>query len=320
MSSIDQPDTTESTRMVVLEFFTALRDANPAGMRRGLADHATWWLSGDLPTSGTWHGPDEILDHFLAAMFATLDSTKDVTQHLHHLVADGDRAVAEWTSKAITLQGEPYENDYLVSFQVSGGLIVAVREYFDTDYARRRMFPNAQPGTASARFRPPEDQRRHTQRGDAPKPDYEAGRHTETLTTERPTAARDILDDYLAALTAGDIERIADSFAETATWSLHGRLPLAGVKHGRDEIMTFLVGAGSLYKPGTQAFEFGKVTAEGNRAVLEWKVTGTASATGKAYDNNYCGIFETANGRITSVREYLDTLHASEVLFADPTA
>jgi uncharacterized protein len=128
--------------------------------------------------------------------------------------------------------------------------------------------------------------------------------------------ARKVLQDYLDALTAGDLDAIAASFAPDATWSLHGTLPLSGTKTGRAAIMEFLVSAGSLYQPGTQRFTFGDITAEGDRAVLEWRVTGIASATGRAYDNSYCGVFVIRDGQIAEVREYLDSLHAADVLFA----
>ncbi len=127
--------------------------------------------------------------------------------------------------------------------------------------------------------------------------------------------AKAVLCAYLDALTAGDLDAIADSFTDDATWSLHGTLPLAGTRRGRAEIMSFLVGAGSLYRPGTQEFTFGDITAEGDRAVLEWRVRGTAAATGLEYDNAYCGVFVVRDGRIAEVREYLDTLHAAQVLF-----
>lgn len=130
-----------------------------------------------------------------------------------------------------------------------------------------------------------------------------------------PAAPRAVLAAYLNALTAGDLDAIADSFADDATWTLHGTLPMAGTKRGRDAIMDFLIGASSLYQPGTQSFSFGDITAEGERVVLEWHVRGTATATGHTYDNDYCGVFIIRNGRITEVREYLDTLHAAEVLF-----
>jgi uncharacterized protein len=130
--------------------------------------------------------------------------------------------------------------------------------------------------------------------------------------------ARAVLRAYLDALTAGALDAIAASFAEDATWSLHGNLPLSGTRRGRAAIMDFLVAAGGLYEPGTQRFTFGEITAEGDRAVLEWRVRGTASATGRPYDNAYCGVFVIRDGQIAEVREYLDSLHAADVLFSGP--
>ena len=121
------------------------------------------------------------------------------------------------------------------------------------------------------------------------------------------TEATIVLRKYLDALAAGDLDTIADSFAEDATWSIHGTLPLSGTRHGRAAIIKFLISAGSLYQPGTQTFTFGQVTVEADRAVLEWRVRGTASATGREYDNAYCA----------EVREYLDSLHAAQALFCD---
>ena len=135
------------------------------------------------------------------------------------------------------------------------------------------------------------------------------------MTNAPGCAAKIVLQSYLAALSAGDLDAIADSFAEDATWSLHGTLPLSGIQRGRAAIMDFLLGAGALYQPGTQSFTFGDITAEGDRAVLEWQVHGTACATGLPYDNAYCGVFVIRDGRIAEVREYLDSLHAAQVLF-----
>jgi ketosteroid isomerase-like protein len=133
--------------------------------------------------------------------------------------------------------------------------------------------------------------------------------------TDTTTGSRAALRSYLDALLAGDLDRIAASFAEDATWSLHGTLPLAGVRRGRAAIVEFLCSAASLYVPGTQSFSFGDITADGERAVLEWRVTGTSSATGRQYDNEYCGVFVIRDGRIAEVREYLDSLQAAETLF-----
>lgn len=116
---------------------TALGAGDRATLRASFAPDATWSLRGDLPVSGTYTGADEILDGFLAAMLARLDPSAPVTQTLKHVIADGDLAVAEWTSRARSAGGEPYENDYAVVFEVRGEHITAVREYFDTAYAQR---------------------------------------------------------------------------------------------------------------------------------------------------------------------------------------
>lgn len=128
--------------------------------------------------------------------------------------------------------------------------------------------------------------------------------------------SRAVLTAYLDALSRGDLDAIAASFTDDVTWSLHGTLPLSGTRHGRDQIMEFLVGAISLYAPDTLSFSFGEMTAEGERVVLEWRVQGIAAATGKSYDNAYCGIFVIRDGQIAEVREYLDSLHVAETLYA----
>jgi ketosteroid isomerase-like protein len=132
--------TTEQTRTVVRDYVAALQKGDIDALRASFTPDATWWLRGDLPVAGTWRGPGEILDTFLAAMMGRLDATKPLTQELKGIVADGDTAVAEWTSRAITLDGRRYENDYAVVFVVRDEKIAAVREYFDTGYARRVLF------------------------------------------------------------------------------------------------------------------------------------------------------------------------------------
>lgn len=138
----------------------------------------------------------------------------------------------------------------------------------------------------------------------------------DVVSTDRADSTGAVLRRYLDALVGGDIATIADSFAENATWSMHGDLPVSGTHHGRESIMSFLIGAGSLFVAGTQRFELGDPLVDGEHAVLEWRVTGTGAATGLPYDNRYAGIFVVRDGRIVEVREYLDTRHAASVLFA----
>jgi len=140
VTTVATTDQTERTRAVVQAYVAALQRGDVAALRESFAPDATWSLRGDLPVSGTWTGPDAIIDGFLAKMMARLDADQPVSQELTGLVADGDRAVAEWTSRATTSSGETYVNDYAVVFEVDGLEIAAVREYFDTAYAARVLF------------------------------------------------------------------------------------------------------------------------------------------------------------------------------------
>jgi uncharacterized protein len=132
--------TTETTRAVVAAYIAALQRGDIDALRASFAPDATWWVNGTLPVSGTWHGPDGILDGFLGAVVARLDPDAQVTQELTGLIADGDTAVAEWTSRARATTGRDYENRYAVVFEVRDGLITAVREYFDTERMRDVLF------------------------------------------------------------------------------------------------------------------------------------------------------------------------------------
>ena len=136
---------TEHSRAVVLDYVSALDRGDRAELRGKFTPDATWWPSGDLPTSGTWSGPDGIIDDFLAAMLGRLDASCPVVRDVRRVIADGDAVAVEWTTRATTRDGRPYENEYAFVFEVRDGLICAVREYLDTARARRILFDGADP-------------------------------------------------------------------------------------------------------------------------------------------------------------------------------
>jgi ketosteroid isomerase-like protein len=131
---------TEQTRRVVADYVAALQRGDLDALRASFTPDATWTVRGDLPVAGTYTGPDEILDGFLADVVATLDPAAPVSQTLHRIIADGDFAVAEWTSHARARSGAAYDNDYAVVFRVLDGRVAAATEYFDTSYMKRVLF------------------------------------------------------------------------------------------------------------------------------------------------------------------------------------
>ena len=55
-------------------------------------------------------------------------------------MAEDEHAVMEWTSRARSRSGEPYENHCIGVFTVRDGKIARVHEYMDTLYAHQVAF------------------------------------------------------------------------------------------------------------------------------------------------------------------------------------
>ena len=124
-----------------------------------------------------------------------------------------------------------------------------------------------------------------------------------------------VLQQYVAALQAGDGQALGSFFAEDATWTLHaGGLPMSGTWRGRDQIMGgFFAAAMSNYAPGSVTVEVTAMIADDDQVVLQWTSRARTSG-GQPYENGCIGIFTVRDGRIEAVREYMDTLYLSNAL------
>jgi hypothetical protein len=133
--------------------------------------------------------------------------------------------------------------------------------------------------------------------------------------------AASVLRRYVSALEAGDAQTVHDLFAEDATWKLAaGDLPISGKWEGRDAILgRFLPTALSYYAPGSVSLEITGMIAEGDRVVLQW-TSRARTRDGRPYENDCIGVFSVRDGKITAVREYMDTLYAHDVAFGGVAA
>ncbi len=123
-------------RTVIQRYVTAVEARDIDTVRELFAEDATWWLGGDMPLSGTWRGRDAIVEDFLGSI-PRLYQVDTIELTVTSLIAEGDKVALEWTSRARTVKGEPYENDCAGVFTVRDGRIAGVREYMDTQYAAR---------------------------------------------------------------------------------------------------------------------------------------------------------------------------------------
>jgi ketosteroid isomerase-like protein len=127
-----------SAKSVLTAYVAALQAGDEDAVRRSFAADATWTLAGELPISGTWEGRDTIIDEFLATAMSHYEPGS-VRLEITGMIAEGERVALQWTSRARTLDGSPYENECIGVFTVRDGLIRSVHEYMDTHYAYRAL-------------------------------------------------------------------------------------------------------------------------------------------------------------------------------------
>ncbi|QMU67144.1 nuclear transport factor 2 family protein [Streptacidiphilus sp. P02-A3a] len=133
-------NSTERTETVVRNYLTVGSRGDADALADLFAEDATWTLIGDLPISGTWRGRKQIFEDFRAQAFSRFDADT-LKLAVVDVIASGDKAVLEWTAQADVPGGGQYDQSCIAIFTVHDDRITSVREYFDTDHARRVLFP-----------------------------------------------------------------------------------------------------------------------------------------------------------------------------------
>ena len=120
-----------ANKQLVRKFFEEFSAGKIEDALAMLADGATWWVAGSFPLSGTMTKAEFLeLSNQLGPMMPNgLRLTPTA------FTAEGDRVAVEATSYAKMASGKTYNNEYHFLFEVRGGQIQALREYFDTMHA-----------------------------------------------------------------------------------------------------------------------------------------------------------------------------------------
>jgi uncharacterized protein len=127
-------------------------------------------------------------------------------------------------------------------------------------------------------------------------------------------ANKNVVLSFFENVSAGKVDAALALMTDTATWWVAGKpdkFVLAGTKT-KTQLTEVLQGIGALMPKGLRVTPTG-LTAEGDRVAVEAESYGE-TANGKIYSNLYHFLFEVRGGKIQAVREYLDTMHAKEVL------
>ena len=100
--------------------------------------------------------------------------------------------------------------------------------------------------------------------------------------------------------------------ADDVVWWVQGDTKGSGFRYGKDSLFPNL----KAKLVADLEITFGFLTAEHDRVALEMKSSGTLS-TGKVYANTYHFLLTLRDGLIISGKEYLDTKHLAEVMYAN---
>ena len=118
-----------------------------------------------------------------------------------------------------------------------------------------------------------------------------------------------IVSEWFARLDAGDVAGALDMLSEEATWWIAGAIektPGSG-EHTKEQARRLLSGMGRQLKDGLRMTVRGMI-AEGDRVAAEVTSRGELHG-GKVYANEYHFALTLRDGKITRVREYMDTKH-----------
>ena len=121
--------------------------------------------------------------------------------------------------------------------------------------------------------------------------------------------------DFFARFSANDIAGALDLMTDDATWWIAGKpdqLPAAG-EYSKERVARLLHNMGGQLKNGLKMTVKGAI-AEGDKVAVEAESYGELQ-NGRIYNQGYHFLITIRDGKISSVREYLDTQHVFATWF-----
>jgi ketosteroid isomerase-like protein len=137
------------------------------------------------------------------------------------------------------------------------------------------------------------------------------------MSIEAETDSEHVVLQFLAALSAGDLEGVRLMLHEEATWKPQVRaVPGAGIHRGRNGIVDdFLKPIRGLFRPGDPKVIVDSIASRGPLVMVE-SHSGGHLADGRPYENLYAWAVEVRDGKIYALREYFDSHYVVELMAA----
>ncbi len=118
-----------------------------------------------------------------------------------------------------------------------------------------------------------------------------------------------VVKDTYAAFGRGDIQSILDVLSDDVEWEAvigaGSRIPVGGLRRGRNEVATFFQTLGETLEFPT--FEPREFIAQGDKVVALGHYHGAVKGTGRSFETEWAMVFTLKNGKIARFREYTDS-------------
>ncbi|WP_405614948.1 nuclear transport factor 2 family protein [Streptomyces sp. NBC_01511] len=134
------------------------------------------------------------------------------------------------------------------------------------------------------------------------------------------TQTRQVVQELLSRIGAGDPARIAELYADGADWRLdwpeaeHGRAATPWIRHrsSRADAAAHYREIGEHHVPEEVGTEIERILVDGNDAVVTGEIRQTARSTGRAYRSRFALHLTVENGLVTRHHVYEDSLAVAQ--------
>jgi uncharacterized protein len=114
-----------------------------------------------------------------------------------------------------------------------------------------------------------------------------------------------IVKEFFAAVGRGDKQGLLALAAEDIEWIIPGEdWPLAGTYRGHAGLADLLETASKKMETSTEPREY---VAQGDRVLVIGFAKGKVKATNRTFEDNWVFAITVRNGKLTNIREYIDT-------------
>ncbi len=120
--------------------------------------------------------------------------------------------------------------------------------------------------------------------------------------------------EFFATLNTGDLERLRLLLHEEVTWVPQVRdIPGAGTHRGKKGVVDeFLAPVRGMFAPGDPKTTVDTIASKGPLVLLESRGVGKL-ADGRTYENRYAWAIEIRDGKVFTIREYMDSLYVAKL-------